>query len=211
MRKLGLCLTVTLSAGLLSFSSPSAAKDLGVHGTVFPIKEPDMLAQIEARLRHMERTGELAAKQEEFKQRAINKAEEPPAVEWVTKAYENRSWLHDPSVILQQDLRDADGRVFATAGTRVNPLEVQPFKQILLFVQGSDEQQVQWAFDQLDAAQGRGKIILVDGRPLDLMRKHKRQVFFDQNGFLVGKLGIQHVPASVKQEGLALRIDETAL
>jgi conjugal transfer pilus assembly protein TraW len=36
-------------------------------------------------------------------------------------------------------------------------------------------------------------------------------VYFDQGGMLTKKLGIQHVPASVTQEDLHLRIEEVPL
>ncbi|KXS30377.1 MAG: Type-F conjugative transfer system protein TraW, partial [Candidatus Gallionella acididurans] len=44
--------------------------------------------------------------------------------------------------------------------------------------------------------------------PLDLMRKWKIQVFYDQGGTLTRRFGITHVPAIVRQEGKRLRIDE---
>ena len=47
-----------------------------------------------------------------------------------------------------------------------------------------------------------------DGSYLELMRRWKRPVFFDQQGTLTDKLGIRHVPALVSQEGKRLRIDE---
>ncbi|MBK8324891.1 MAG: hypothetical protein IPL06_20020 [Betaproteobacteria bacterium] len=56
----------------------------------------------------------------------------------------------------------------------------------------------------------RGEIvkpILVAGL-LDLIRRWKRPVFFDQGGALVARLGIRHVPALVSQDGLRLRVDE---
>jgi conjugal transfer pilus assembly protein TraW len=40
------------------------------------------------------------------------------------------------------------------------------------------------------------------------MRLWRRPVYYDQQGQLVEKLGIRHVPALVSQEGRRLRIDE---
>ena len=44
----------------LALAAPASAKDLGVRGATWPVAEPDLLAQIEARLVEMERSGELA-------------------------------------------------------------------------------------------------------------------------------------------------------
>ena len=55
------------------------------------------------------------------------------------------------------------------------------------------------------------KPILVGGSYLDLMKSWRTPVFYDQDGLLIKRLGIQHVPAIVSQEGLRLRIDELVL
>ena len=55
---------------------------------------------------------------------------------------------------------------------------------------------------------GQVKLILTGGSYLDLMRRWKLAVFYDQQGHLTTQLGIQHVPALVTQDGKRLRIDE---
>jgi conjugal transfer pilus assembly protein TraW len=52
------------------------------------------------------------------------------------------------------------------------------------------------------------KPILVNGGPMDLMRRWKKRVYFDQGGSMVKRLGIENVPALVTQDGKRLRIDE---
>jgi len=52
------------------------------------------------------------------------------------------------------------------------------------------------------------KVILTGGSYLDLMRRWRRPVFYDQQGNLTTKLGIRHVPALVTQDGRRLQIDE---
>lgn len=47
---------------------------------------------------------------------------------------------------------------------------------------------------------------MVKGSPLELQRKHKIWIFFDQAGFITNKLGIREVPALVTQEGLNLKV-----
>ena len=52
------------------------------------------------------------------------------------------------------------------------------------------------------------KLILTGGSYLDLMRRWKQTVYYDQQGLLTTRLGIRQVPARVTQDGKRLRIDE---
>ena len=65
---------------ILFAAGAASAKDLGVRGQTWPVAEPDLLAQIEARLMAMERSGELARLQEEARVRARSRLEAPEPV-----------------------------------------------------------------------------------------------------------------------------------
>ena len=52
------------------------------------------------------------------------------------------------------------------------------------------------------------KIVLLAGRPLDLMRLHRRPFFFDTGGRLAARFGIAATPTLVEQDGARLRITE---
>ena len=52
------------------------------------------------------------------------------------------------------------------------------------------------------------KIILVGGKPLQLAKEIKHQVYFDQFGELSNRFSIAHVPAIVEQEGKQLKITQ---
>ena len=115
-----------LSAALLiaaALPGGVSAKDLGVRGATWPVAEPDLLAQIEARLREMGRSGQLARLETQARERARTKLEEPDAVPGIAPAREERSRLWDPAITVARDIRTADGMLIAAAGTRVNPLE----------------------------------------------------------------------------------------
>ena len=58
---------LTSAALCLAGSVPAAARDYGQHGTLWPVIEPDLLTQIEARLTHLEKTGETARLNEQLK------------------------------------------------------------------------------------------------------------------------------------------------
>ena len=80
--------------------------------------------------------------------------------------------------------------------------------RFLLFFDGRDAAQVAKAKRLIAYYNGRVKPIMTAGAVLELTRKWKRQVYFDQGGTLVKKLRIRQVPALVSQEGRQLRIDE---
>ena len=180
------------------------AKDLGVRGATWAIAEPDLLEQIESRLLEMERSGELARFEADARERARRRIEEPDPVPGIAPAREERSRTFDPVITVARDIRTPDGVLIAAAGTRVNPLERMALSRDLLFVDGRRTAEVAWAL----AHESPAKIVLLAGRPLDLMRRHRRPFFFDTGGTLAARFGIAATPSLVEQAGTRLRITE---
>ena len=199
-------LLATALAALPAAGIPSAAlaKDLGVRGATWAIAEPDLLAEIEARLVEMQRSGELARLEGEARERARRKLEEPDPVPGIAPAARETSRLFDPDIVVAQDIRTPDGTLIAAAGTRVNPLERLPLTRDLIFVDGRRAAEIAWAL----AYERPAKIVLLAGRPLDLMRRHRRPFFFDAGGRLAERFAIAATPSLVEQAGTRLRITE---
>lgn len=185
--------------------SAMAAEQLG---PTYPIIEPDMLQEIQKMLREKERSGELARLQKEGIERSKRSAEEPKPVENLVRTRTPRTFYWDPSVVSPKTVTDPQGRVVAQAGTRVNPLDYVSLSNHLLFFDGRDREQVTKAKEIIKKYDGRVKAIMVGGPVLELTRQWKTQVYFDQGGYIVKKLGIRQVPALVSQDGKRLRIDE---
>lgn len=178
-----------------------------VIGKTYPIVEEDFLAYIQERLSTLEKQGKI----DDYKKKAQETTRhyvDQPTGEHVPKATESVTRYFDPSISVPYDIYDGQGRILHRADTVVNPLLSVSLSSQLLFFNGNDQDQVKWAFDYAQKAGWRVKPILTEGSPADLMRTWKKRVFFDQKGFLVEKLGIQQVPAIVKQEDKVLRIDE---
>ena len=182
----------------------ASAKDLGVRGATWAIAEPDLLGQIEARLLEMQRSGVLARFEAEAREGARRRIEEPEPVAGIAPATRERSRLFDPAIVVERDIRTPDGVLIAAAGTAVNPLERMPLTRELLFVDGRREAEVVWAL----ARERPAKIVLLAGRPLDLMRRHGRSFFFDTGGTLAARFGIAATPSVVERAGTRLRITE---
>jgi len=203
--------TTILAAGLLFTAAlPGAvsAKDLGVRGAIWPVAEPDLLEEIEARLHEMERSGELARLEDEARADARRKLEEPDPAPDIAPAREERTRLFDPAITVARDILTPGGVVIAAAGTRVNPLERMTMARGLLFVDGRREAEIAWALEREEEGGRPSKIVLLAGRPLELMRRHGRPFFFDQGGRLAQRFGLRFTPSLVEQAGTQLRITE---
>lgn len=197
------------SAVLAFLISGAASAAPEVIGTVYPVIEPDMVAWMKEQVSRQltpERINEL--KKEQHK--AARQYAERPAGTSLPRTQEPATRWFDPSMTVPYDLRDHEGRLIHAAGTTINPLDWRPLTRQLLFIDGDDSQQVTWAEAMGAKDIGRAMVILVSGPPLELGRRWQRQVFFDQKGILIEKFGIQQVPASVRQDGKQLRIDEVA-
>lgn len=204
VRALLLC---TLSLGAAS----AHAENLGTIGPTYQIAEQNLLDHIMATLRQKERSGELQRLQELAQARATQSVRSPKPVPGLSRASTARTYYFDPTFTLDRNITDENGQLLFAAGLRKNPLDVVSLSKHLLFFDARDPRQVARAKELIETYQGRVKPILVGGSYLDLMKAWNRQVFYDQEGALVRKLGIQAVPAIVSQEGSRLRIDEVAI
>ena len=202
MRFSSLCAAVIFAAPAIALS-----QDLGVIGPVYPIAEPSLLEVILAKLRESEASGALAKLQREAQSNAKRMVEDPPAVA-VTKTTQPRSFYYDPTIVVPYPVTDAEGKVIAAPGTQVNPLDTVSLSKHLLFFDARDAEQLERARQLLERYHGKVKLILTGGSHLDLARKWKQAIYYDQLGILTDKLRIRQVPALVSQEGRRLRIDE---
>ena len=88
------------------------------------------------------------------------------------------------------------GDRIAEAAEVMNPLQYVPFNQTLYFINGDDPAQVAWMKRQTPPTL-ESKIILVQGSIPEMQKSLDSRVYFDQNGVLCQRLGIDQVPARV--------------
>jgi conjugal transfer pilus assembly protein TraW len=202
--RIGLILSAFL--GFAAAVPPAAAKDYGQVGTVFPLLEPDMLRVIELKLKALQANGQLDAMNQRLRTRTEARVRRPEPVAGIELATRARTWLFDPSIVIDHDIRDHKGNLISAAGTRVNPLDYVVVTTPLVFIDGDDDGQLAWAIKRFDA---KARLIMVKGAPLEAMTRHQRRFYFDQAGRLTAKFGITHVPAMVEPAGRAMRVTET--
>ena len=144
--------------------------------------------------------------QKNIKEQAVKSINRPKSIS-LPRALENRKIIFDPTMILSSDLKDHTGKMFAIKGQKFNPLKFTNLKETLIFINGDDREQVEYAL----FFQGLKQIILTKGEPLNLNKQHKQIFYFDFEGGLTRRFGIQKLPSVVMQKGEVLEINEIAL
>lgn len=178
-----------------------SAKNLGTYGEVFEIKEENLLGFIQKRLRALKGEGKMEALQKELQKKAVAKINRPTPVDGLIKTQTYSCRVYDSTFVVSQDIKDHKGTFIAKRGDIYNPLDKVSFGKPLIFIDGDDKDQVQWAINQ------KGKIILINGAPLELEKLHKIPFYFDQGSVLVEKFDLTEVPARVNQQGKHLLIE----
>ncbi|MCI4411710.1 MAG: hypothetical protein JHC38_08565, partial [Thiotrichales bacterium] len=177
-------------------------------GTIYPIKEQSLLEAILSKLNGMEKSGELAKRQDDMKRIALERIEHPRG-QTIPKATKSATHYYDPSIVVTQDMYLPSGQLMHAAGTKVNPLAIKSFSKRMIFIDATDKSQVAWAKKQYEQSGWRDKVILVNGSYMDVMKDWGHRVYFDQvtgmdgghRETLVMKFGIKAVPSLVYQEG----------
>ena len=213
MNKVGMdFLTILISlinVGLLAivviYPFPAFSENLGVYGSIYSISEPDMLTAIHEKLEIMKSNGELASQKKNFIDESIKHILRPPSVKNVTDlgALTPKSYLFNPSLVLDKNITNLNGEVIVKAGTKINPLKIKSFDEALIFINGDNTKEINWTLSALKKYSNNFshiKIILVNGDINTSAKGLKHRVYFDQNGVLCKRFDIQHTPTMVYQD-----------
>jgi conjugal transfer pilus assembly protein TraW len=205
-----------LILGLIFIATCTIAEDLGKLGKTYPIGEDNLLAFIKSRATQMMQSGEW----EKLHQRVIKKTEQridyPPIISGISKTTESSVRYFDPSIKINQDIVDPfTKKLIAKKGQIINPTTYMPFNNELIFIDGRDDAQVQYAVSQSKISSFRVSIILIAANKFRKLLKDQQQLmFYDQGAVLVKKFNIQHVPTIIYQDQsqpTKLRIEEIKL
>ncbi len=194
-----------------SWATPAPeSHDLGVMGKVYPVQERSLLDVLMARLRQAQQAGELDKVEEDARQRWQAYAQEPPGKHY-PRAPQARTRTLDMTLTLENDLSDADGAVFAKAGTKVNPLAMMQLSKDIVLFDGTDTAQLAWAKQYITSSQRPVKPILTAGKVLQLMQDWKTPLWFDQGGYLAKRFRIESLPVVLRQQGQVLVLEEVVV
>lgn len=181
---------------LLLYIPSLYAADLGVQGNVFPIEEESFQEMMKRRLSKVD----LDKHNKIMEQKMFDKLFRPESAKIIPKATEYREFTYNPRFVTSHDIKDGDGNILFKKGTKVNPLDMNDFDRELWFIDALDEKQVTWYRRKVNKIDHKIRIILVGGSPLKLKERVKTEAYFDQNGALTKRFGIEHVPAIVYQK-----------
>jgi conjugal transfer pilus assembly protein TraW len=189
---------------LINLSSLQA-QNLGNYGAVFPVIEYDIRQVIMEKLKRMRISGELKEHQEKMIQRVSQNVRRPKPLNLPTTNHP-KSFTVDPSIIVNQDIRDAQGRVIAPKGTHLNPFTRISFSKTLFFFNADDSKQVSWVKNHYQEY-AHVTFILTAGDVTDASEL-LGHVYFDLRGRLSRYFHLKHVPAIVNQKGLLWFVQE---
>jgi conjugal transfer pilus assembly protein TraW len=202
---------------LLSFfySKNLLAKDLGQFGPVFEIKEPDLLELIYTTLQSYESNGQLENHQQNIAKKIKQSIVNPAPVRGISKVVTHKVRYYDPTITLVEDIKDSNGNLIASMGTKVNPLDHADFNEEWIFVDGNDKEQLRLAHNFVEEKEEKtkiAKIVLVAGSPGSKKEEDKEYFYyFDQFGKYCQKFGINQVPAILRQKNHLIEIEEVVV
>lgn len=192
---------------ILGLVLPAKAQQvLPREGQVYPIAEPDMLAEVQAKAASVNWAKVIDKK----KQKEKLKNFQPGNLVKLPAAKENRAFLVDMTYTLDVDLPDGKGGILYPKGYAFNPLEYAPLRGKLVVIDGSDPRQVKWFASSPYFGDISVKLLLCGGSYSHLMEKFQRPVFYYMQPMAI-RLQLEAVPAVVEQAGKRLQVTEVAL
>ena len=197
-----------MTAATLASVMPAYAEELGVIGPVYPIGEKSALDTILNKLKEKERSGELQKLQQAAIKRSVNSAKNPAPVGGLVTAQERKQRFIDPTVTYDKAVTTDEGLIVVPAGSKINPLLVTSLSKRLVFFDGRDKAQTEAVHKMVLKYSTKVKPILVAGSWYDTSKAWKTQVFYDQQGKLSKRFGIEAVPTVISQQGGMLLLEE---
>ena len=208
---------IAVALVVVAHSSLVRAEDLGVKAQTYAL-DRDAAEQIKDVMRRKQASGELDQFWKNYRDRTIAEIKNPPSL-GIRSDYTVRTELRALQFTVPEDYRDQNGRVIVRRGTVIEPLKIMPLTYGLLFIDGNDPRQVDYAIRRSEAEPL--KIVLTAGSPY-LMRIRYRSVpwhggmgvpfYFDQRRMIISTLSklygvdINSVPAALFQQGDKLAI-----
>ncbi len=189
---------------ILSALSDVYGMDLGVVGKVYPVVEPDALAELQRRAEKINLETVLATKDNAFS------AYRPKDLHTLPTARVPRAFNVDLTYTVPEDILDQHGKVVYPRGYAFNPLEVIPFPNTLIFLNGKDPLQKQWFQASPYSNNVSVMLILSDGDFLGLSKSLDRPIYYLTNS-LASRLKLSAVPSVIKQRGKRLEVEEIAI
>jgi conjugal transfer pilus assembly protein TraW len=195
------------------------AQDLGTRGATYPIG-PDARAQFKQTIEDKYSSNEIKRFWVNYAKKSVVDIKNPKPLQGITSEYTLRSQLFEIKYLVDHDYVDAHNRIIVRKGTLIEPLKISNLKYSLLFIDGRDQLQIDYALSLIKKTPL--KIVLTAGSAYELRIKYQGLIwmgakhvpfYFDQRKMIIDQLSklyqinITTVPAMVSQSKNQLRVD----
>ncbi|MFH1674848.1 MAG: hypothetical protein ABIF87_15710 [Pseudomonadota bacterium] len=203
MKQLQQIITMLSALFLLSGNASAAVNDLGMFGMTYPVAEKDAIEEIK----------EKADKTDWSKHFNKEKIEEtvkgyrPDNIARLPRAAEDRTFQVDMSYTLDFDIPDGKGGILYPKGYTFNPLDYVQWPNVMVVIDGSDEDQVRWFTSSQYLTDYRTTLLISDGGFWDLSHSLKRPVFYATRQ-IAERFQLKAVPSVIRQSGRYMEIKE---
>jgi len=189
---------ISISGGHASF-----ARHLGTVGNVYPVVEPDALAEIREAAARVDWEKAIDRQQK----LTMIKKFRPSDLHSLPVAKTDKSFLVDMTYTLDADIPDGKGGVLYPKGFAFNPLDYVKLSSLLVIIDAGDPQQIQWFKSSPYAEDYRTRLILSGGDFYDLAQELDRPVFYLVDT-VARRLQLAAVPSVIRQEDNMLQVRE---
>jgi|AntRauTorcE11898_2_1112593.scaffolds.fasta_scaffold05256_4 conjugal transfer pilus assembly protein TraW len=184
---------------------------LGQQGPIYEIAEENFMDTVKRRMANLD-TDKMKA---EAKNRFWNNqkfARLPPA-------RKTASFVVDLTFTVNESIKTPSGKILATKGDKVNPLDIMPFRRIGLVFDGSKPEQVAWAIKEVQRAKQKNTLPIVMITDLDISEDGWK-AFEELNNSIAGfplkmanapiveRFQVEKVPSRFEQDGNMIRVTE---
>lgn len=186
--------------------------DLGEYGNTYEITEENLMVTIKKRAADIDADKQI--------DNAIDTFWENKNMHRLPEAQEDNSFLVDPSITVQQDIRTQTGQVIARAGQKLNPLDKVPFPRVGLVFDGTDEDQLEWAIEQGKKAAEKNLTPVYMTTEVDqeegwdsfeAMNERTPLAMKMVDKLILDRFQISKVPSKFYQQDDKIRVDEVAI
>jgi len=195
-------LVITIFISILGVHA-SFARHLGTVGNVYPVVEPDALAEIREAAARVD-WEKVIDRQQKL---TMIKKFRPRDLHPLPAATADRSFLVDMTYTLDADIPDGKGGGLYPKGFTFNPLDYVKLTSLLVIIDAGDPQQIEWFKSSPYVEDYRTRLILSGGDYYDLAQELDRPVFYLVDT-VARRLQLAVVPSVIRQQDNMLRVNE---
>jgi len=197
-------LSVSAIVSTVSEIAHGAFHDLGVTGETYPVREPDITAELKAQSIDLDKTRNKTP----LKEKLITY--QPLELCALPAATKDKTFLVDMNYTLDHDLTDGNGHIIYAKGYSFNPLDIVSLSGGLVIIDGNDPVQVEWFKNSPYFSNHRAKLLITDGFAFELIETLQRPAFYLTND-IAKRLQLTAVPSVVVQKADKMMVREIFL